>query len=73
MQLIAGLCAIALLLPCLTAQAANFTELSDCHFHGESLFCFAEDGSEWEVTSDFDEGNPPIAYNDCHSHGSDEL
>jgi hypothetical protein len=30
------------------------------------------DGSdEWEVTSDWDESNPPKSFENCHAHGGE--
>jgi hypothetical protein len=45
--------------------------VSNCHAHASSeLYCL--DGSdEWEVTSEWDESNPPKSFENCHAHGEE--
>ena len=44
------------------------TAVSNCHAHATTeLYCL--DGSEeWQVTSDWDENNPPESLENCHTH-----
>lgn len=72
------LVAVASLLTAVSAQtsssttssaAAAPTEVTDCHTHGEDIFCFADSGDEWELTgSEFDADNVPDSFEGCHMH-----
>lgn len=73
------LAAVAALAAFATAQsstassaAAAPTEVTDCHLHGDTPFCFAGE-DEWEIETDVNNDDLPDAYTDCHSHGADEL
>lgn len=55
-----------------SSSSAYPTAVTSCHAHDETeLYCL--DGSdEWEVTSEWDQNNPPESFDDCHNDG-DEL
>lgn len=55
-----------------SATAAEITAVTDCHLHGETPYCFAASGDEWEV-EDVEEADLADAYTDCHLHDADEL
>lgn len=55
------------------AQAEEVTEVTGCHFHGETLYCLDNGGSEWKVTTTIDSENPPESIDGCHAHSSSEL
>jgi hypothetical protein len=47
------------------------TAVTNCHTHDETeLFCL-DDSDEWQVTSDWDESNPPENFENCHAHGEE--
>jgi hypothetical protein len=54
-----------------TTTSSVPTAVINCHAHDETeLFCL--DGSdEWQVTSDWDENNPPKNFENCHAHGAE--
>jgi hypothetical protein len=54
-----------------TTTSSAPTAVTSCHTHDETeLFCL--DGSEeWQVTSDWDESNPPENFENCHVHGEE--
>lgn len=55
-----------------STSADEITEVTDCHNHGDELFCMAG-SEEWEVTTEFDANNAPTSISGCHAHGEDEL
>lgn len=54
-----------------TGTATAPTSVTDCHTHGDDLFCTA-DGVEWEVTSDINVNNAPDSYSNCQASGDDD-
>jgi quercetin dioxygenase-like cupin family protein len=54
-----------------TTTSAAPTAVTNCHAHDQTeLYCL--DGSdEWQVTSDWDENNPPESFENCHTHGEE--
>lgn len=55
-----------------STMAVEPTEVTGCHLHGETPYCFAESGDEWEV-EDVEEADLADAYTDCHLHDTTEL
>lgn len=53
-----------------SSAAAAPTEVTECHLHGETPYCFAGE-DEWELESDV--GTLADAYTDCHAHDDGEL
>ncbi|KAK3687097.1 high-affinity Zn(2+) transporter zrt1 [Vermiconidia calcicola] len=62
----------ALLIIAGAKTAEEITEVTDCHLHDETQFCFAGD-AEWEVTTMIDTADAPESYSNCHAHGEDGL
>ncbi|KAL4923875.1 putative ZIP Zinc transporter [Aspergillus undulatus] len=45
-------------------------DITDCHKHGDDVYCMTPDGGEVQVLLDNPPaGDPPSEYTDCHSHG----
>lgn len=55
-----------------STPASEITEVSDCHGHGDELFCVAG-GDEWEVSTEVNVDDAPSSYSGCHAHGEDAL
>lgn len=53
-----------------TGAATAPTSVTDCHTHGDDLFCVV-DGAEWEVTSDINMNNAPDSFDNCRWRGDD--
>lgn len=55
-----------------SSAAAVPTEVTDCHTHGEDIYCVGG-GDEWELTSSgYDADSVPDSFEGCHAH-DDEL
>ncbi|KAL4951650.1 ZIP zinc transporter-domain-containing protein [Aspergillus filifer] len=60
-----------LFLPVLAATGlVGAVSITDCHKHGDDVYCITPDGSEVQVLLDNPPaGDPPSEYTDCHTHG----
>ncbi|KAL3491883.1 ZIP zinc transporter-domain-containing protein [Aspergillus germanicus] len=60
-----------ILLPVLAVAAlARAADITDCHKHGDDVYCITESGDEVQVLLENPPaGDPPESYTDCHSHG----
>ncbi|KAL4971021.1 putative ZIP Zinc transporter [Aspergillus stella-maris] len=60
-----------LLLPIIAAAGlAHAVSITDCHKHGDDVYCITPDGGEVQVLLDNPPaGDPPSEYTDCHTHG----
>ncbi|KAL4864756.1 ZIP zinc transporter-domain-containing protein [Aspergillus spectabilis] len=43
--------------------------ITDCHKHGDDVYCVTPDGGEVQVLLEDTSSNPPSEFTDCHSHG----
>lgn len=46
------------------------TEVSNCHAHGDTQYCFAA-GEDLEVLGNVDPDVAPDSYSGCHAHGEE--
>jgi hypothetical protein len=53
-----------------TASSAP-TAVTNCHAHDETELSCLDGSDEWQVTSDWDESNPPESFENCHAHGEE--
>lgn len=55
-----------------TATTAAISEITGCHYHGETYFCIDNNGVEGSVTpAPTNTGSAPTEYTGCHLHGSE--
>ncbi|KAL2822093.1 ZIP zinc transporter-domain-containing protein [Aspergillus granulosus] len=55
------------------AALARAADITDCHKHGDDVYCITESGDEVQVLLENPPaGDPPESYTDCHSHGDQQ-
>ncbi|KAL5339520.1 ZIP zinc transporter-domain-containing protein [Aspergillus crustosus] len=61
---------IPIILPVLAvAGLARAVSITDCHKHGDDVYCVTPDGGEVQVLLADTSADPPSEFTDCHSHG----
>jgi hypothetical protein len=54
-----------------TSTSSAPTAVTNCHTRDKTELLCLDGSDEWQVTSDWDDDNPPQEFENCHAHGEE--